>query len=76
MEQVCKIACIGLIAGTSLSFINHNVIGNDERDGLKIIKIGQSAAKGRTGQGSTIISRKESTNVNSIWKSPNNLLSS
>lgn len=27
------------------SFINHNIIGNNKYDGLKIIKIGQSAAK-------------------------------
>ena len=34
-----------LIAGTSLEPVDHNVTGNGERDGLKIYRIGRSAAK-------------------------------
>ena len=34
-----------LIAGNYLRLINYNVIGNDERECLKIIRLVQSAAK-------------------------------
>jgi hypothetical protein len=36
---------MGRIAGKTLSFVYHNVTGNGKRDGLKNIKIGQSAAE-------------------------------
>ena len=34
-----------LIAGNPLEIYSHNAVGNDKRDGLKSIYIGQSAAK-------------------------------
>ena len=34
-----------LIAGNSLRFSNYNVVGDDKRECLKILNIGQSAAK-------------------------------
>ena len=43
------------LLGNPYSLIHHNVTGNGKREGLKRLRIGQSAAKGRIGQGSTTI---------------------
>lgn len=45
-----------LIAGNSLRLKHYNVTGNGKREGMKRFSIGQSAAKRRTGEGSTTIS--------------------
>ena len=52
-----------LIAGNYLRLINYNVIGNDERECLKIIRLVQSAAKLIINKNVQRLSKGESTVV-------------
>ena len=59
---------LSLIAGTPSRLSNYNATGNSNRESLKILSIGKSAAKHRTGERSSTIQKWSTIHVNWKWE--------